>query len=72
MEAIVKFAKKYKQSQKKNLANSEDLFEAMRNYARIVNSMPHQMSSILKILLHGMESKLTHQFSSEVIKCMMT
>jgi hypothetical protein len=48
VEALVKTCEEVQAIAKEKLANSEDLWEAMRNYARIVNSMPHQMRSIFE------------------------
>jgi hypothetical protein len=46
--AMLKACEEVQEIAKEKLADSEDLFEAKSNYARIVNSMPYNMRSIFE------------------------
>jgi hypothetical protein len=71
---LVDASKGVQEIAKKKLADSDDLFDAKMNYARVVNAMPHNMKNIFENAFEWNGIKITspsfqrkHQLTEELI-----
>ena len=55
---------------KEKLADSEDLWEAKKNYAQVINALPYQVRGVFsRIVSSGMASRLMILHFKEIINC---